>query len=189
MDGDGGRGEHRHRISRHCLRLCTVHVAEHAKSPRCGQRTRSVDSTGQQVHPCDLRGEGTARPAGDHDRSHQYAQFAQGDAPDEIHGQRFRPELLQLDRALLVSRKAVMTDQDRRFVYVVDDNNQVVRRQVTPGRSVEDLLVIHQGLESGDRVIVNGIQKVFGDGMPVQPNQVAMRSANDEQPAIAVAQP
>jgi multidrug efflux system membrane fusion protein len=65
----------------------------------------------------------------------------------------------------------------------------VVRRQVTPGRSVEDLLVIHQGLESGDRVIVNGIQKVFGDGMPVQPNQVAMRSANDEQPAIAVAQP
>lgn len=95
----------------------------------------------------------------------------------------------KLDRALLVSRKAVMTDQDRRFVYVVDDNNQVVRRQVTPGRSVEDLLVIHKGLESGDRVIVNGIQKVFGDGMPVQPNQVAMRAANDEQPAIAVAQP
>lgn len=95
----------------------------------------------------------------------------------------------RLDHALLVSRKAVMTDQDRRFVYVVDDNNQVVRRQVTPGRSVEDLLVIQQGLASGDRVIVNGTQKVFGEGMPVQPNQMAMRSANDEQPAIAVAQP
>jgi len=115
------------------------------------------------------------------------------DNPDGIFkpGQFARVEMpvAKLDRALLVSRKAVMTDQDRRFVYVVDDNNQVVRRQVTPGRSVEDLLVIHQGLESGDRVIVNGIQKVFGDGMPVQPNQVAMRSANDEQPAIAVAQP
>jgi multidrug efflux system membrane fusion protein len=54
---------------------------------------------------------------------------------------------------------------------------------------VDDLLVIHKGLESGDRVIVNGIQKVFGDGMPVLPNQVAMRADDDEQPAIAVAQP
>ncbi len=113
--------------------------------------------------------------------------------PDGIFkpGQFARVEMpvAKLERALLVSRKAVMTDQDRRFVYVVDDNDQVVRRQVTPGRSVDDLLVIHQGLESGDRVIVNGIQKVFGDGMPVQPNQVAMRASDEAQPAVAIAQP
>ncbi|KGD65235.1 secretion protein HlyD [Alcanivorax nanhaiticus] len=80
-----------------------------------------------------------------------------------------------LETAVLVSRKAVLTDQDRRFVYVVNQDNVAARRQVTPGRSVDDLLVIRDGLNSGDRVIINGVQKVFFDGMPVQPQQVAMK--------------
>lgn len=113
--------------------------------------------------------------------------------PDGIFkpGQFARVEMpvAKLERAVLVSRKAVMTDQDRRFVYVVDGNNQVVRRQVTPGSPVGELLVIQDGLERGDRVIVNGIQKVFGDGTAVQPNQVAMRDSTDPYPAIASVQP
>ncbi|WP_435100269.1 efflux RND transporter periplasmic adaptor subunit [Arhodomonas sp. AD133] len=86
----------------------------------------------------------------------------------------------ELDKALLVNRKAVLTDQDRRYVYVVDDSNQVARRQVTTGHRVDDLLVIREGLESGDRVIVNGTQKIFSAGMKVTPNQIAMRG----QPAV-----
>ena len=96
----------------------------------------------------------------------------------------------ELDHALLVNRKAVLTDQDRRYVYVIDGDNKVGRRQVVPGRQVGQLLVIESGLESGDRVIVNGLQKIFGSGMTVAPRDVAMRdTAVDENKAIAASQP
>lgn len=96
--------------------------------------------------------------------------------------------MARLDSALLVNRKAVLTDQDRRFVYVVGDDNLAARRQVTPGRPVADQLVILEGLKQGDRVIVNGVQKVFFDGMPVAPQQVAMGKPT-EPSAVVVAQP
>ena len=116
--------------------------------------------------------------------------------PDGIFkpGQYARVEMpvTELDQALLVNRKAVLTDQDRRFVYVVSQDNTVARRQVSTGRPVDELLVIHDGLQSGDRVIINGVQKVFGDGMPVQPKQIAMRepsSTEKETRTIVAAQP
>lgn len=96
----------------------------------------------------------------------------------------------ELDQALLVTRNAVLTDQDRRYVYVVDDSNRTERRQVTTGRQVDDLLVIRDGLNSGDRVIVNGVQKVFGAGMEVSPQRVAMEAPDTRQnDVIAVVQP
>lgn len=93
-----------------------------------------------------------------------------------------------LDRALLVNRKAVLTDQDRRYVYVVDENNRVAPRHVTTGRQVDDLLVIRDGLNSGDMVIINGVQKVFGAGMEVKPQLVAMKEPAEDEGGVAVAQ-
>ena len=96
----------------------------------------------------------------------------------------------ELDSALLVNRKAVLTDQDRRYVYVIDGDNKVGRRQVVTGRQVGQLLVIESGLESGDRVIVNGLQKIFGSGMQVAPRDVAMRDAPAvDGKAVAASQP
>lgn len=96
----------------------------------------------------------------------------------------------RLDQALLVNRKAVLTDQDRRYVYVVDSNDEVMRRQVTTGRQVNELVLIREGLNGGDRVIVNGTQKIFGAGMKVRPRQVAMRDGlTSEGDAIAAVQP
>lgn len=94
----------------------------------------------------------------------------------------------ELDRALLVNRKAVLTDQDRRYVYVVDENNRVAPRHVTTGRQVDDLLVIRDGLNSGDMVIINGVQKVFGAGMEVKPQLVAMKEPAEDEGGVAVAQ-
>lgn len=116
------------------------------------------------------------------------------DNPDGLirPGQFARVEMpvAELDQALLVTRKAVLTDQDRRYVYVVDDSNLTARRQVTTGRQVDDLLVIRDGLNSGDRVIVNGVQKVFGAGMEVNPQRVAMEAPDSPQDdTIAVVQP
>lgn len=94
----------------------------------------------------------------------------------------------ELNHALLISRKAVMADQDRRFVYVVDQHNRVVPRHVKTGRQIEDLLVINEGLESGERVIVNGVQKVFGPGVEVRPKHIAMRAPARDSGAVAIVQ-
>jgi membrane fusion protein, multidrug efflux system len=77
--------------------------------------------------------------------------------------------------AILIDDKAVITDQDRKFVYVVGEDNTAQRRDIVPGRVVEGLRVVESGLAAGDRVIVNGVQKVFMPGMPVAPKAVAMR--------------
>lgn len=86
--------------------------------------------------------------------------------------------------ALLVNRKAVLTDQDRRYVYVVNDKGVVSRKEITPGRNVGDLTVVRAGLESGDRVIVNGLQRVFKAGVIVSPQLVRM---NPPQPVPELA--
>jgi len=79
--------------------------------------------------------------------------------------------------ALLVDDKAVLTDQDRKFVYVLGPENRALRRDVTLGRMVDGLRVVSAGLTPADQVIVHGVQKVFFPGMPVQPQTIAMGDA------------
>lgn len=85
---------------------------------------------------------------------------------------------------LLVDDKAVLTDQDRKYVYVVDDQGSAQRRDVQLGRRVDALRVIESGLAIGDRVIVNGVQKVFYPGMPVDAQPA---DAGTDAPALAAA--
>jgi len=76
--------------------------------------------------------------------------------------------------ALLIDDKAVLTDQDRKYVYVLGPGNAAVRKDIELGRTAGDLRVVTSGLAPGDQVIVNGVQKVFFEGMPVSPQRVAM---------------
>lgn len=87
-------------------------------------------------------------------------------------------------RALLIDDKAVLTDQDRKYVYVLGKGNQAMRKDVVLGRSVDGLRVVESGLAAQDTVIVNGVQKVFFPGMPVDAKTVAMGAP---APAQAVA--
>ncbi len=79
--------------------------------------------------------------------------------------------------ALLIDDKAVLTDQDRTYVYVVGADNKAQRKDVELGRATDGLRVVRSGLGAQDRVIVNGVQKVFFPGMPVDPTLVAMDGA------------
>src|SRR5712671_6577286 len=76
--------------------------------------------------------------------------------------------------ALLIDEKAVLTDQDRKYVYVLGNDNKAERHNVKLGRSGDGHVVVADGLQRGDRVIVNGAQKIFFPGMQVKPLQVAM---------------
>ena len=75
--------------------------------------------------------------------------------------------------AALVDDRAIGTDLGRKFVFVVDNQNVVSYRPVETGRSLEGLRVIKSGLETGDVVIVNGLQRVR-PGVTVSATQVAM---------------
>src|SRR5262249_15911669 len=59
-------------------------------------------------------------------------------------------------QAQLVNPEAVVTDQDQRYLYVVDENNKVVRHNVKLGSLQDGLQVITEGLQPGERVIVKG---------------------------------
>ncbi|MFL5127834.1 MAG: efflux transporter periplasmic adaptor subunit, partial [Microvirga sp.] len=49
------------------------------------------------------------------------------------------------------------------------------------------LRIVTDGLKQGDRVVVDGVQKVFFPGMPVKETQVAMKPVSTEAKAAAVA--
>ncbi|ROP79867.1 multidrug efflux system membrane fusion protein [Stenotrophomonas rhizophila] len=90
-------------------------------------------------------------------------------------------------QAMLIDDKAVLTDQDRKFVYVVDKDNKAQRRDIELGRTADGLRIVEQGLKAGDRVIIDGVQKVFMPGMPVQAKAVAMQPVAAPVAAPAVA--
>jgi membrane fusion protein (multidrug efflux system) len=62
--------------------------------------------------------------------------------------------------ALLVPQAATLADQGGRYVLLVGDDNTVEQRSITVGESIEGNFVVTNGLEAGDRVITEGIQRV-----------------------------
>ena len=77
-------------------------------------------------------------------------------------------------KAMLIDDKAVLTDQDRKYVYVLGPKNAAMRKDIVLGRQIDGLRVVESGLAPQDKVIVHGVQKVFFPGMPVVPKQIAM---------------
>ncbi len=70
--------------------------------------------------------------------------------------------------ALLVPQRSVLELQGRNFVWVVDDANKVSQHKVTVGPRIGSDWIIEEGLKPGERVVVEGLQKVR-DGATVQP--------------------
>jgi multidrug efflux system membrane fusion protein len=90
--------------------------------------------------------------------------------------------------ALLIDDKAVLTDQDRKYVYVVDKNGKAQRKDIVLGRLVEGLRAVQSGLSADDKVVVVGLQKIFYPGMPVMPAEVPMGGGSASTPPATVAE-
>jgi multidrug efflux system membrane fusion protein len=82
------------------------------------------------------------------------------------------------DAALLVSERAIGTDQNKKFVMVVGEDNKAMYREVTLGASVNGLRVVSKGLKAGERVVVNGLQHIR-PGALVVPQNVTMDAKAD----------
>jgi membrane fusion protein, multidrug efflux system len=83
-------------------------------------------------------------------------------------------------QALLVADRAIGSDQDQSFVYVVDAKNIAQLRHITTGQLADGLRVVKSGLEPDDVVIINGILKVRPNN-PVKPEAGSMEqfASND----------
>lgn len=67
---------------------------------------------------------------------------------------------------LLVPERAISPNQDRRYVYVVTDDNRTEYRELKLGRTVDGHRVVLDGLKAGERIVVNGLHRLRND-MPV----------------------
>jgi multidrug efflux system membrane fusion protein len=76
-------------------------------------------------------------------------------------------------RAALVLDRAIGTDQDKKFVLVLKPDNTVEYRAIQPGRIIDGLRVVTSGLKGGDKIVINGLQRVR-PGMKVTPTVAAM---------------
>jgi RND family efflux transporter MFP subunit len=63
-------------------------------------------------------------------------------------------------QALLIPDEAILSDQGKKYVYVVNDQKEVVYRTVTFGQEIQALRVIKDGVAAGEHVIVSGMQRV-----------------------------
>ena len=77
-------------------------------------------------------------------------------------------------QAVQIDDQAILTDQDRKYVYVLGPENSAVRRNIKIGQIVDGLRIVTEGLQSGDQVIVHGLQKIFFPGMAVTPQIIHM---------------
>ena len=78
-------------------------------------------------------------------------------------------------KVILITDRAIGTDQNKKFVLVVGNDNKVEYREVVLGGIADHLRIVSKGLKSGDKIIVNGLQRAQPGSM-VTPEIVPMES-------------
>jgi multidrug efflux system membrane fusion protein len=74
---------------------------------------------------------------------------------------------------ILVNEKAISTDQNKKFVFVMGANNMPEFRELTLGQSVDGLRVVKTGLKANETIVVNGLMRIRPSA-PVSPEPVDM---------------
>lgn len=101
---------------------------------------------------------------------------------------RARVSLAQRQQAILVPQKGITHDpKGNASALVVTPDNKVEQRQVQVSRTIADQWLVEKGLAAGDRVIVEGLQKVQPEAT-VQPTEAESTGAADSSPAAAPAE-
>jgi len=73
-----------------------------------------------------------------------------------------------IENAIIIPQKAVFEIQDKNYVYVVNDQNQVRMRSFTTKRRLDKHYIVEAGLEAGDKIVYEGIQNIK-DGAVISP--------------------
>jgi multidrug efflux system membrane fusion protein len=84
-----------------------------------------------------------------------------------------------VNNALLVSEKAIGNDQSKRFVFVADADNKAEYREVQLGDTIGGQRVVTAGLKPGDRVILDGLQRL-APGQPISVQAAPSQTADNQ---------
>lgn len=81
--------------------------------------------------------------------------------------------------ALLIPEKAVNSDQDKKFVFVVNDKSQAGRAYIKLGPRQDDgMIVVRSGLNGDEKVVISGTMMIRVPNQPVAPNMVDLAAKN-----------
>ncbi len=87
-------------------------------------------------------------------------------------------------QALLIPDQAVGTDQGQKFVFVVNDQDEVEYRTVRLGPFIDGLRVVREGIQSNDWVVVNGLLSIH-TGSKVNPKRAPLALAETQSAVTA----
>lgn len=90
------------------------------------------------------------------------------------------------ESAILVDDRAVGTDQDKKYVMVVDAANKVNYRAVTLGPVVDGLRIVRSGLQKGERIVIDGLQSIRPSQVIVPENVAMGRNQGNQDVAASV---
>lgn len=90
--------------------------------------------------------------------------------------------------AVQINDRAIATEQGQKLVYVVNAGNVIEYRPIKVGPVVDGLRVVREGLKPGERVVVNGLQRVR-PGMQITPQPVSMLSLTPARGSVQGAVP
>jgi len=80
------------------------------------------------------------------------------------------------DDVILINDHAINTDQSIKFVWVVGEDNKVSYRPVKLGGSADGLRIITGGLKVGEKIVINGTQRVMMPNQAITPKIVPMEN-------------
>lgn len=95
---------------------------------------------------------------------------------------RVRVDLGKRPDTLTVPERALVELQGKTFVWVVGNDGKATQRPVTTGEQVNNVFIINEGLKAGEKIVVEGINKLR-EGTPVNTSAPAAKAAAADKPA------
>lgn len=83
---------------------------------------------------------------------------------------------------ITVPERAIISLQGKTFVWVIGGDGKVTQRPVTTGEQVGSVFIINDGLKVGEKIVVEGVNKLR-EGIPVNTNAPAAKAAAADKPA------
>lgn len=90
--------------------------------------------------------------------------------------------------AIVVPRRAILRERDQNFVFVVNADSTVSRREIAIGFAEEDLIEVIQGIQAGETIVTVGVE-TLNDGYPVVVQGAAPAAPNTSAEAASEASP
>jgi membrane fusion protein (multidrug efflux system) len=95
---------------------------------------------------------------------------------------RVRVDLGTRPNTITVPERAIISIQGKTFVWVVGGDGKVIQRPVITAEQVGSVFIINEGLKAGEKIVVEGVNKLR-EGIPVNASAAVAKAAASDKPA------